>query len=667
MEFNFNRENYKFTIKKISKIAVKKYDNEPKAFMKFLQEKAKFISEMCNLEKNLDYKYFNKSFEELLEDNHKLYEEFTLENYEKSFCNPAYAVKVLGKELGEIATYLSGIYSKYRIYAFEHNEKMMHFYNEYFISIYNFVEDSRKEDAKEIKEFLKELDLENKYFLSKEEVKQKFVNVNSYIRKLVENEDLSDLRYLFKYGRYISDNEIKTAKFLNDYDNIDLIANTVCDAYIEGFKRDGKDYSIKSTARVIGTIGQERISRVLIEKLKAYSIEAIFDMIQGTPSNKQVDYDHRFDFALLYDEDVKECNLNAKKRVFEKYEKELKNYGGVLFFDSFGETPFSPKSKNEALKLNDEQNKIFQKYQSDMNVIIDKYIPNAETSFTMIAFPKPEIGDNFDEIFADILKINTLDNKKYEAFQKIIIDTLDKAEYVHVKGFARNKTDIMVKMYDIKNPNNETNFVNCVADVNIPVGEVYTTPELKGTNGLLHVEEVYLDDLKYKNLSLKFKDGYVEEYSCTNFKNEEENKKYIEENLLFPHKTLPMGEFAIGTNTLAYVIARKHNIVDLLPILIVEKMGPHFAIGDTCFSQCEDMKVYNPDGKEITARDNEKSILRKTDMENAYTNCHTDITLPYDDIEFISVITKNGETIEIIKDGRFVLEGTGELNKAFIV
>jgi len=95
-------------------------------------------------------------------------------------------------------------------------------------------------------------------------------------------------------------------------------------------------------------------------------------------------------------------------------------------------------------------------------------------------------------------------------------------------------------------------------------------------------------------------------------------------------------------------------------------MGPLFAIGDTCFSFAEDVQVYNQlDGKEIIARDNEKSILRKTNIEEAYTQCHTDITLPYDGLEFISVITKEGEVYNIIENGRFVVKGTEELNKPF--
>ena len=129
------------------------------------------------------------------------------------------------------------------------------------------------------------------------------------------------------------------------------------------------------------------------------------------------------------------------------------------------------------------------------------------------------------------------------------------------------------------------------------------------------------------------------------------------------YDSLPMGECAIGTNTTAYAMAQKFGIIDKLPILIVEKMGPHFAVGDTCYSWAEDAPMYNPDGKEVIARDNEVSILRKEDVSQAYFNCHTDITIPYDELGDIIVFTKTGETVTLIRNGRFVLPGTERLNE----
>lgn len=74
--------------------------------------------------------------------------------------------------------------------------------------------------------------------------------------------------------------------------------------------------------------------------------------------------------------------------------------------------------------------------------------------------------------------------------------------------------------------------------------------------------------------------------------------------------------------------------------------------------------LHNPDGKEIVAKDNECSILRKTDVSKAYFNCHTDITIPYDEIGGIYSVHPDGTEVPIIEKGRFVLPGTEKLNEA---
>ena len=217
-------------------------------------------------------------------------------------------------------------------------------------------------------------------------------------------------------------------------------------------------------------------------------------------------------------------------------------------------------------------------------------------------------------------------------------------------------------IHPLADPAKETAFENCVADVNIPVGEVFTTPVLNGTNGKLHVSKVYLNGLQYLDLEIDFKDGMIERYTCSNFETEEENHRFLYENLMQRHASLPMGEFAIGTNTTAYRMAKDFDIAARLPILIAEKTGPHFAVGDTCYSHAEDIRVYNPDGKEIIARDNSISILRKEDKDRAYFNCHTDITIPYDELDTITAVMENGDGTDIIRDGKFAVEGTEELN-----
>ena len=155
------------------------------------------------------------------------------------------------------------------------------------------------------------------------------------------------------------------------------------------------------------------------------------------------------------------------------------------------------------------------------------------------------------------------------------------------------------------------------------------------------------------------------DYGCNNFASPEENRRYIKDNLLFHHDRLPLGEFAIGTNTTAFAVARKYGIEAKLPILIAEKTGPHFALGDTCYSHEEEVRSFNPDGKEIVAKENEVSALRDTDVSKAYFQCHTDITIPYDELGELSVLTSTGEKYAIIQNGQFVLPGCEELNRGF--
>ena len=64
-------------------------------------------------------------------------------------------------------------------------------------------------------------------------------------------------------------------------------------------------------------------------------------------------------------------------------------------------------------------------------------------------------------------------------------------------------------------------------------------------------------------------------------------------------------------------------------------------------------------------RDNEISEMRKEDVSLAYYGCHTDITIPYDELGSIRTIDDEGDMISIIEDGRFVLPGTEALNEPF--
>ena len=607
------------------------------------------------------------SLDRLKELNKSLFEEIYGENYEESFANPEYAVKTLGEEYGKILCY---IYTKNRgmirnVYMGRLEEVVLQM--ELFTQIYNYFEDVEQLEYDNVYETVYSYEKDNTEIFTDLMIEDRINPDNKFAVDIVMNSDLNDLRYLYKYGEHVGFNELKMAEFLNSLsqEEIDRLAKVYTEGYRIGFINTGKDISNKGTVDIRYSLGFERIIRSAIFNFKKMGLEPVIYQVGYTTTspNRQYAYDHRYDDALYLDKAYIKRKLEVSRHAYESRKQLAGKMAGPAVIEIFGETPFEPENKKQAYALSEEQQKLKSEYITEYQTMVQEYIKGDERSFTIIAFPIPEFGDNFEQMFKETVKINTLDSEIYGKVQQNIIDALDQAEYVKVLGKGDNKTNMKVQMHDLKNPLKETNFENCLADVNIPLGEVFTSPKLKGTEGILHVSQVYLNDLKYNDLQITFEDGKIKDYTCKNFDTEEENKKFIKQNVMFNHETLPIGEFAIGTNTTAYMVAKKYHVVYKLPILIVEKMGPHFAVGDTCYSFEEDIKTYNPDGKEIVARENEVSALRKTDIKKAYFGCHTDITMPYDELGEITAVRKDGSEITIIKDGRFVLEGTELLNE----
>ena len=637
----------------------------PEKFDDYFKKTAAFLLQLKNVSEKAEKDTLkDASLTECEKRNAVFYDDIKAENYGNSYGNPTYAVEKLGEEYGQI---LSALYAECRkriTDAYAAKKMNVTITAELFVEIYNYFEDKEGIDKTAIEQAIYWYFHDYSEIFIGDSVRELVDSEEDFLYQIVMNSDLNDLRYLYQYGQHIGKNEIGIAAFLNGMsdEEIQAMADTYTEGYRIGFAATGKDLSKKTTAQVRYPIGFERMVRAAVKNLEKLNLKVTMRACSSA-ANKQYDYDHKEDKALYYDKAYVERRLEVMKTSFEEMKKLANGQAGPAVIEVFGETPFSPETKKEVLKLDEKQQQLSVYDMSMSGQITNQYIIGEERSFTIIAYPVPEIGEKFEEIFAETVKINTLDYTLYQNMQQKIIDVLDQAEKVHITGKNNNKTDLYVSIWPLKDATKESAFENCVADVNIPVGEVFTSPVLKGTTGKLFVSQVYLNELKYLNLEIDFEDGMIKEYTCTNFEKEEECKKYIKENVLMNHETLPMGEFAIGTNTTAYRMARDFDIADKLPILIAEKTGPHFAVGDTCYSHEEDMVTYNPDGKQIVARENDFSKLRSEDMSKAYFNCHTDITIPYDELDKITVIRKDGTTEDIISDGRFVLAGIEELNK----
>ena len=103
-----------------------------------------------------------------------------------------------------------------------------------------------------------------------------------------------------------------------------------------------------------------------------------------------------------------------------------------------------------------------------------EYIRGDERSFTIVAYPVPEIGERYEEIFDEIIRINTLDAGTYEKVQQTLIDALDQGEYVPV-----SYTHLLV--VDLRNnPGGNLNTVCDMLDLMLPKGLIVYTEDKDG-------------------------------------------------------------------------------------------------------------------------------------------------------------------------------------------
>lgn len=687
-EYDDIEERYELIMERVRQIIHESLVKEP--YRDYFSHVAGFIARIGDvLELVKNDALPDRSLDQLQAMNHGLYNDILGDNYNRSYANYRYIMGEFSKdytrdkeEIKRIAQLLGFVYNEIRgmtVYAFEGRVVDITLFAELFVQIYFMFQDDFS--VKDLESAVYYFENDYAEFWITYRIREQLDPDLTFATDIIMNSDLGDVTYLYRYGEYVGKNEIDTAIFMSTLPDseIEAMARTFTEGYRLGFEAAGIDLSKKKTVNIRYFLGQERMIRAAILQFEQMCLRPICYRYaanrinrrlihrigySSSVPNRQLEYDHRMDEALFMDKKLMERKLEVLRQAYKNMAYEASVYAGPAVVEVFGENPFEPENSERNPVLDKKQQEAAISYRTMSSQIVNEYIAQDQCSFTIIAYPVPEIGDRYRDIFRDTVRINTLDNDLFRAIHQSMIDELDKAEHVRVVGQGANVTDMTVMMHEMTDPSKETNFENCVADVNIPVGEVFTSPKLTGTHGILNVSEVFLDGLKYVNLKLTFEDGKIADYTCDNYPDTEKNKAYIKENLLGGRDTLPIGEFAIGTNTTAYVMANKYDIVYKLPILIVEKMGPHFAVGDTCYSWSEENVLHNPDGKEIVAKDNECSILRKTDVSKAYFNCHTDITIPYDEIGGIYSVHPDGTEVPIIEKGRFVLPGTEKLNEA---
>ena len=99
----------------------------------------------------------------------------------------------------------------------------------------------------------------------------------SFAADIIREADLTDLRYLYRFGEYISENEAELARFMNGLpqETVDRMADTYTEGFRRGFEVMGRDLGKKRTVVLEYHLGFERMIRKAMENFEAMGLKPI--------------------------------------------------------------------------------------------------------------------------------------------------------------------------------------------------------------------------------------------------------------------------------------------------------------------------------------------------------------------------------------------------------
>lgn len=157
------------------------------------------------------------------------------------------------------------------------------------------------------------------------------------------------------------------------------------------------------------------------------------------------------------------------------------------------------------------------------------------TRWCVMRYPSPAFAMNAKMTtsqFADFYyKACLLDYSLLNERMKPLHEMLANTKEVHLKGVG---TDITLGIAG-------QNWIPCAGDLNIPDGEIFTSPIINQVNGHISYAPTVYDGKPFENIEFTVKDGVITDCKSN-------NQKALEDILNTDEGSRRFGEFAIGTN-----------------------------------------------------------------------------------------------------------------------
>ena len=245
------RERYDLSMERIRLMEKEETTAEP--YRTYFRAMAEFVGMIGELtEEAASGRLERETWEELAAWNQRLYADVAGPAYKKSYANPDVAARKLGEAYGSILSYLYTELRGHIIYAFEQRLTDITVGNELLIELYNAFEEGEP-DPEELRRMIYWWNSDYTHVFLTYRVREQLDPSLSFARDIICREDLADPRYLYLFGEYITDSELRTSAYLASLpqEQIDSMASTFTEGYRMGFAVAGGPPEEKKTTNLL--------------------------------------------------------------------------------------------------------------------------------------------------------------------------------------------------------------------------------------------------------------------------------------------------------------------------------------------------------------------------------------------------------------------------------
>ena len=262
----FKRDKARYSEKKTIKNEVKYMDfcDKPSGFDKALDKRYKIAIDKIRLVKNEEIinREYRELFISLIEFIEKINETYILirknkireldltelerinkeaycnimeDNYQDSYFNPTYVVEKLGEKVGNSIFVLSSELLYLIEYVYKGKLFEIIIILELFIKVYDCLKAENELSYKLVKQTIYDYYFKHSNIMAEGRIVELIDTEYKFYYDIIMNSDLNDLRYLYYYGKNITDNELRTAKFINGLTDEEV--KSMAFAFTEGFRK----------------------------------------------------------------------------------------------------------------------------------------------------------------------------------------------------------------------------------------------------------------------------------------------------------------------------------------------------------------------------------------------------------------------------------------------